>query len=114
MVNGKIRRVVSHVPPSSFVNYDAADLFSAPNETDKMRNDRAFHAPLEKIDKCRLDDVNAGEKEFVARAGRTISRQAPPASARNARRRPSPADGAGSFMIAHASSRAAAHAYVKP
>src|SRR5712691_668092 len=33
-----------------------------------MRNDRAFHAGLEKIDKFSIDNVNTGENEFFRRA----------------------------------------------
>src|ERR1700682_5353507 len=53
----------------SVVDDDAADFFFAPNQLEKMRNDRAFHAALEKVDKFPIDYINAAENKFFGRSG---------------------------------------------
>src|SRR5437667_98490 len=64
----QISLAVSDIPPVSLVNNDTAEFFAAPDQFQKNRNDRAFHAALEKIDKFSTDNVNTGENEFFRRA----------------------------------------------
>src|SRR6266487_4148623 len=45
-----------------------AELFTAPNQLQKNRNDGAFHSAFQKIDKFLIDNVDAGKNEFVRRA----------------------------------------------
>jgi hypothetical protein len=68
-VHLEISLAIADVPPLPVIDDNAADLFPAPDEIDKVRNNGALHAAFEKIDKFSIDNVNAGENELILRAG---------------------------------------------
>jgi hypothetical protein len=60
---------IADIPPISLIDQNAAQFFAAPNEVEEGWDNGALHSALEKIHKFAIDEINAGENEFIGGAG---------------------------------------------